>query len=252
MAGPARRRGGAVSRTIRFAAMQPPAEQPRGGRQRIPRPAGWVPGDIAPWLGDDEPAVSLPLVDVRRRLADLPPARPAPEPGFALERRASAVLVPLFEEDGQARLILTKRPETMPSHQGEIAFPGGKLEPSVDSDLRAAALREAQEEIGLDPGAVEIVAELDGIGTVASQFVIAPFVGMLTGRPTLHPDPREVVRVFDVELRELLVPGVHHAELWHTPMGDIEVHFFDLADETVWGATARILYGFLGHLVGDS
>jgi hypothetical protein len=75
---------------------------------------------------------------------------------------------------------------------------------------------------------------------------------MLTGRPTLHPDPREVVRVFDVELRELLVPGVHHAELWHTPMGDIEVHFFDVADETVWGATARILYGFLGHLVGDS
>jgi hypothetical protein len=81
---------------------------------------------------------------------------------------------------------------------------------------------------------------------------------MLTGRPTLHPDPREVVRVFDVELRELLVPGVHHAELWHTLAGpsqapmDIEVHFFDLADETVWGATARILYGFLGHLVGDS
>src|SRR5207253_3139309 len=127
----------------------------------------------APWLGDDAPAVSFTLHDVRERLADLPPARPAPEPARALERRASAVLVPLFEDDGQARLISTKRPDTMPSHQGEIAFPGGKLEPSLDSDLRATALREAKEEIGLDPATVEIVAELDGIGTVASRFVIA-------------------------------------------------------------------------------
>jgi len=191
----------------------------------------------------------LSLLDVRRRLADLPPARPAPD--LALERRASAVLVPLFEEGGEARIILTKRPETMPSHQGEIAFPGGKLEPGLDHDLRATALREASEEIGLDAGSVEIVAELDGIGTVASRFVIAPFVGFLASRPTLLPDPREVVRVFDVALGELLAPGVHHAERWQTPMGEIDVHFFELADETVWGATARILYGFLQHLVGD-
>jgi 8-oxo-dGTP pyrophosphatase MutT (NUDIX family) len=132
-----------------------------------------------------------------------------------------------------------------------IAFPGGKLEPSVDAVLRAAALREAHEEIGLEPGLVEIVAELDGIGTVASRFVITPFVGALSSRPSLRPDPREVVRVFDVALRELLAPGVHHVELWKAPMGDLDVHFFDLADETIWGATARILYGFLHHLVGD-
>ena len=74
------------------------------------------------------------------------------------------MLLALFEEDGEARVILTKRPETMPSHRGEIAFPGGKREPRVDADLRATALREAREEIGLEPGAVEIVAELDGIG----------------------------------------------------------------------------------------
>jgi 8-oxo-dGTP pyrophosphatase MutT (NUDIX family) len=232
--------------------MQPFGEQPRGGRQRIPRPAGWEAGAIAPWLGGSGSAASFSLSDVRARLADLPPARPAPEPEIALERRASAVLVPLFEEDGQARLILTKRPETMPSHQGEIAFPGGKLEPGVDADLRATALREANEEIGLDPDAVEIVAELDGIGTVASRFVIAPFVGMLAGRPEVRPDPREVVRVFDVAIGDLLVPGVHHAERWYTPMGELEVQFFDLADETIWGATARILYGFLHHLVRDS
>ncbi|MDQ1465610.1 MAG: hypothetical protein QOH10_25 [Actinomycetota bacterium] len=161
------------------------------------------------------------------------------------------MLVPLFESAGEARVILTKRPDTMPSHRGEIAFPGGKLEPELDADLRDTALREATEEIGLERDAVDIVAELDGIGTVASRFVIAPFVGLLAAPPALRPDPREVVKVFDVALSELFAPGVHHAERWQTPLGQIEVHFFDLADETVWGATARILYGFLRHLIGD-
>lgn len=242
----------------RFAAMEPPGERPRGGTQRIPRPADWQPGDPTPWNReggnrDARPQPPLSLATVRLRLADLPPAQPAPEPPpeLAIEPRSSAVLVPLFDADGEARLVLTKRPETMPSHQGEIAFPGGKFDPAVDSDLRATALREAKEEIGLDPQLVEIVAELDGIGTLASRFVIAPFVGFLPSPPTLRPDPREVVKVFDVALSDLLAPGVHHAERWSTPAAEIELHFFDLADETIWGATARILYGFLHHLVGE-
>ena len=196
------------------------------------------------------PPPSLSLGDVRRRLADLPPARPLP-PDFALERRASAVLVPLFEEDGEARLILTKRPETMPSHQGEIAFPGGKLEPTVDADLRATALREAHEEIGLEPGLVEIVAELDGIGTVASRFVIAPFVGMLTARPVLRPDPARSCGSSTSRSVSCSRPASITPSAGTRRWASIEVHFFDLADETVWGATARILYGFLRHLVAD-
>lgn len=238
--------------------MQAPGEQPpprtrRGGAQRIPRPADWQHGDPTPWARAGGVAPYLSIAEVRRRLVDLPPARVVPElpSDFPIERRASAVLVPLFDEGGDARLILTKRPETMPTHQGEIAFPGGKLEPTVDSDLRATALREAQEEIGLEPADVEIIAELDGIGTVGSRFVIAPFVGVLAARPQLRPDTREVVRVFDVALSELLAPEVHHAERWQTPNAVIEVHFFDLAEETVWGATARILYGFLSYLVAD-
>ncbi|HEY5013926.1 MAG TPA: CoA pyrophosphatase [Acidimicrobiia bacterium] len=226
------------------------ADEPRGGKQRIPRPADWQPADPTPWHVREEPVPKLSLADVRGRLADLPPPRPAPEAPADLvgSPRPSAVLLALFEADGEARIILTKRPETMPTHQGEIAFPGGKLDPLVDTDLRATALREAEEEIGLEPGLVEIVAELDGIGTLASRFVIAPFVGLLASRPVLTPDPREVVRVFDVPLSELLAPGVHHAEHWPTPSSAMELHFFDLADETVWGATARILYGFLHHL----
>jgi len=165
------------------------------------------------------------------------------------------VLVPIFEDDGEARIILTKRPETMPSHRGEIAFPGGKLEAEHDDSLRDAALREAREEIGLDPHDVDVVAELDSLTTVASRFVLTPFVGLLDHRPGLHPDPTEVVRVFDVAISELLRDDVYREERWDipadlgvTPGKDRAIHFFELTGETVWGATARILAGFLTHL----
>ncbi|MBV9952089.1 MAG: CoA pyrophosphatase [Acidimicrobiia bacterium] len=232
--------------------MPSPEALRRGGTQPIPRPTGWRTGPPAPWLERADPP-TLPLAAVRRRLADLPAPRDFPEAVTAMpiERRASAVLVPLFEVAGETRLILTKRPETMPSHQGQIAFPGGKMEEGVDVDLRATALREAHEEIGLDPAAVEIVAQLDGLGTIGSRFMITPFVGVLASEPALRPDPREVVRVFDVALVDLLAPGVHHAEHWSTPMAELDVQFFDLAGETIWGATARILYGFLRFLVAD-
>lgn len=228
----------------------------RGGRQHIPRPPGARRGRPAPWAGIDAGARRLGLTEVRRRLADLPPDG---EPPLVFEARGvdrvaeharpAAVLLPLFEERGEARVVLTKRPDTMPSHRGEIAFPGGKLEPAVDADLRAAALREAHEEIGLDPTSVDVVARLEGIATVASRFVITPFVGVLPDRPVLTPDPREVEQVFDVALSDLLGEGVYREERWDTWKLDLDVHFFELPGETVWGATARILTNFLTRLL---
>ncbi len=162
--------------------------------------------------------------------------------------RAAAVLVPLFEREGETHVVLIKRPETMPSHQGEIAFPGGKFEPGVDADLRVTALREAHEEIGLPPETVEVVSRLDGIGTVGSRFTITPYVGFLPAPPAYAPNPYEVVRVLEVPLSELLDPGVYTEERWDTWTDDLAVHFFTLDDETVWGATARILTSFLAHL----
>jgi len=189
---------------------------------------------------------------VRERLALLPPAAgPVPlVPGSV----AASVLLPLYEEAGEVFVVLTKRPDTMPSHRGEIAFPGGKHDPARDTDLRATALREACEEVGLDPDDVEIVARLEGISTFASRFVITPFVGFLEERPALTPDPREVARVLEVPLSELMADGVYREERWDTSLReagrkDLDVQFYELADETVWGATARILTGFLAHLV---
>ncbi len=103
--------------------------------------------------------------------------------------------------------------------------------------------------MGLEPADVEIVSRLDGIGTVATRFTITPFVGFVAARPALTPNPGEVVRILEVRLSELLDPDVYREERWDTRTADFDVHFYDLDDETVWGATARILTSFLAHLV---
>jgi 8-oxo-dGTP pyrophosphatase MutT (NUDIX family) len=219
----------------------------RGGQQRIPRPPSYRPGRPAPWAHLDPRGRKLTFADVRARLSSLPAGGPATP--LVTGSVAAAVLVPLVEFADDVSVVLTKRPETMPSHQGEIAFPGGKHDPVLDADIEATARREAQEEIGLDRDDVEIVARLEGISTVASRFVITPFVGFVRGHPVLTPDPREVVRVFEVPLSELMADGVYREERWDTWKQDLAVHFYELTDETVWGATARILTSLLAHLV---
>ena len=214
----------------------------RGGAQKIPRPPTIRLGGPAPWAGLSPEARRLPLEEVHRRCLTFPAPRRAPRvPG----NQAAAVLVPLFEAAGETRVVLTRRPETMPSHRGDVAFPGGKVHPEIDATLLAAALREAEEEVGLPPAAVEVVAELETISTVTSRFLVAPFVGVLAAPPVLRADPREVERVFDVSLSELMADGVHRVEHWGTGVLTRDVHIFELEDETVWGLTARILAGFL-------
>ena len=219
----------------------------RGGAQRIPRPPGTRPGRLAPWADLRPEDRRLDLAAVRSALMD------PPEPAGVLidvpGAREAAVLVAMFDVDGEANVLLTKRPETMPSHQGEIAFPGGKREPE-DASLTAAALREAREEVGLEADAVEIVAELDMIGTVASAFTITPFVGLLAAVPELRPDPREVVDAFAVPVSELLHPDAYREETWDLFGAPRPMAFFELPGETVWGATARILTRLLTILTG--
>ena len=216
----------------------------RGGGQRIPRPPDARPGGPAPWSHLPAERRRLSLAEVRERCAALPAPQPPPfeMPGS----RPAAVLVPLFERHGEAHVILTRRPDTMPTHQGEVSFPGGGLRDGVDATLLDAARREAEEEIGLPRDAVEIVAELDTLATVGSRFTITPFVGLVDVLPRLVPHPGEVVKILEVPLSELLDPDAFHEEYWGSPEA---ISFFELPGETVWGATARVLVAFLAHLV---
>lgn len=220
-----------------------------GGAQRIPRPPGARRSGPTPWVGVPPERRVLTVGDVRDRCGELghPTAAEVPSP----ESRPAAVLLPVMDGgDGEAHLVFTRRPETMASHRGEVAFPGGKLDARLDATARDAALREAEEEIGLPRSRVEVVAELEALPTYAGPFLVSPFVGIVDEPVPLVPHPVEVARVFDVAVSELLADGVHHAETWDLLGGTRTMHFFSLEDETIWGATARILAGFLAHLTG--
>jgi 8-oxo-dGTP pyrophosphatase MutT (NUDIX family) len=158
----------------------------------------------------------------------------------------AAVLVPLFEDwAGDLRMILTKRPETMPTHAGHISFPGGRPHPEDDGPV-ATALREAQEEVGIEPTTVEVLGFLPEIHTVEYQLLVVPVVGRLATTPNLRPSPREVARVFIPAVAELAEPERWRSEMWVTDAGDRRrVWFYDLDGDVLWGATARMVRNLL-------
>jgi peroxisomal coenzyme A diphosphatase NUDT7 len=166
--------------------------------------------------------------------------------------RHSAVLVLLADgADGDAGVLLTRRSTTMRNHSGEISFPGGRLEPG-ETEVDGA-LREANEEVGLDPDAVEVIGELDHLATVVSRSHIVPVVGRAATQLALAPASPEVERVLWVPLAEFARPDTYRAERWALPPGlpgppERVLHFFELDDETVWGATARILVDLFDRL----
>jgi 8-oxo-dGTP pyrophosphatase MutT (NUDIX family) len=170
-------------------------------------------------------------------------------------RAPAAVLVALFEEDGEARVVLTRRAAHLRTHTGEVSFPGGRLDPGESPE--AGARREAAEEVGLDPAAAEVIGRLTPLSTFSSGATITPVVAVLGGRPVLSANPAEVEHVFDVALADLVEDGVFTEERWHLPErvalpgpppdepGWFSMWFFDLADDTIWGATARMLVELL-------
>jgi 8-oxo-dGTP pyrophosphatase MutT (NUDIX family) len=206
----------------------------------IPRPADFRAGAPAPWAALD---AADRVVDLAKARACLAGRLPHPALTEAPEDRPSAVLVALFEEDGELRVVLTLRNSNLRSHAGQVSFPGGRMDPGEDPI--ATALREAHEETALAPGCVEIIGELDHLRTVVSNSFIVPIVGVLDARQALTPNPAEVDRIFDVSTSELLADGVYREERWDIPNGERAISFFEVEGETVWGATGTMLKNFL-------
>ena len=211
----------------------------------------------APLTGVDShlPAVPLPAQTphaLRQRFAKPPQWQPEvmPEKRWVHKPPSDAsVLVPIVLRE-QPTVLLTVRSARLSSHSGQVAFPGGKRDPQ-DVSAEATALREAQEEIGLEPQNVEVLGRLPTYVT-GSSFVITPVVGLVRPQPSYFPNPGEVADLFEVPLSFLLDPAHHerHAMLWQ----GVEREWFAMPYQDgeqqryIWGATAgmlRNLYRFL-------
>jgi len=155
----------------------------------------------------------------------------------------AAVLVPIVDR-GEAVLVFAQRTDRVGHHKGQISFPGGRVDPG-DADDLAAALREAHEEVGLEPALVEPLGLLDDTETVATQYVITPWVGVVRAPVAWQPDGEEIEKVIEVPVAALLDRGCFRVELWQRDGIEREVYFYEYRDTTIWGATARILKQYL-------
>ena len=223
--------------------------------QVIPRPATWEPGAPPAWAElPVERRTGIGVDRVLGALESLGQLGPVPEDvgldgvagrvtvvnesdAPAVQYVGSGVLAALFEESGEARVILTRRSTGLRTHKGEVSFPGGRL--NEGEDAAAAARREAYEEVDLDPALVTMVGWLHPLTTIVSASLIVPVVATLPERPRLVASPREVERVFDVSLAELSDPAIFHEERWRVPGRSISgsaddsfpVRFFEVAGE---------------------
>ena len=237
--------------------------------QVVPRPATSRPGDEAPWAAvPPAERTGIRIAHVLAALSahgqrgqvpdgvaiadELGPSRVVNESSLSPSQPInSAVLAVLFEEAGEARLILTRRASSLRSHAGQVSFPGGRLDPGEDAP--AAALREAYEEIALNPAQVSMEGWIHPVFTLVSASLIMPLVATVPARPHVVASPAEVERVFDVPLRDLADPEIFHEERWSFPGrpvpdgtdGSFPVWFFEVEGELIWGATARMIHELL-------
>jgi len=158
----------------------------------------------------------------------------------------SAVLVPIFHKHGEYYLLFTKRTETVKNHKGQISFPGGAYQEGEDRTLIDTALRESAEEIGLMPDAIEVLGELDDTLTIASNYIISPFVALIPWPHQFKIHEEEVEEILEVPIRALLDKGCLHRETRIIHGREQVTYDYHYQGRVIWGATARILTQFLG------
>jgi 8-oxo-dGTP pyrophosphatase MutT (NUDIX family) len=161
----------------------------------------------------------------------------------------AAVLVPVVREGDVLSIILTRRTDNVETHKGQIAFPGGIVDPG-DRDRVHTALREAEEELGILPSAVETVGSLDDLST-PTGFCITPVVGILTAMPPMYPNPAEVAEAFTVPLTFFATPENAHKESRTFNGMTREVWSYVYDGRVIWGATGTIIRRMMAVLNGE-
>ncbi len=185
-----------------------------------------------------------------RELGDRPRVAFERVPGISMEGLTpAAVLIALTEIEDQMHAVFTKRPDTMPEHSGEVSFPGGRVE-EEDESLEQTALRETQEEIALEPEAVELYGALVRMPTITG-YVVTTFVGEFEQPYELRPSPREIDTLFTAPLEILADPSSHRLESRSWNGHTFELHFYDYDGQVIWGATGYMLNILLAYLRGE-
>ena len=180
---------------------------------------------------------ALPGLQAQALLAPRP-RRPWPQQRSTASRTAAA-LVLLYARDGRPHLVLTVRAGELPRHGGQISFPGGAIEPG--EAIASAALREAAEEIGIDPSVVRIVGPLTPLHIPVSDFIVHPIVGVMDGTPVFRHAATEVESVLEVPFETLLDPRRLRETSRMREDVLVAVPYFDIDGHQVWGATAMML-----------
>jgi len=196
--------------------------------------------------------VNLDVAGLRQRLARTPPAPSVyGDDGAGREAAAlvpAAVLVPIVTHAAGLTVLFTQRTAHLKSHSGQVSFPGGRSEPG-DPSPEFTALREAEEEIGLSPARVEVIARLSDY-FVRTGFQVTPVVGLLTPPLALVPDSREVAEVFEVPLAFLLDPRNHQRQTRELRGQTVGFYVMHYGERTIWGATAGMLVNLYRQLAG--
>jgi 8-oxo-dGTP pyrophosphatase MutT (NUDIX family) len=161
--------------------------------------------------------------------------------------RPAAVLVPLVDRPEGLTVFFTKRTDHLADHAGQISFPGGRIEPD-DPSPEAAALREVEEEIGVDAGRITLLGRLDDYAT-RTGFLVTPVIGVLTPPFVVKPDPHEVAAVFEVPLDFVVAPASRRYET--RMVGGVERRFyaFPYGEYYIWGVTAGILVNLCERVI---
>ena len=190
---------------------------------------------------------TLPGVDAQIRFAPFPKSRGWRAGEFPIGARAAAALLCLHPVAGGIAIPLTVRASTLARHAGQISLPGGATDPGETP--AQAALREASEEIGLDPASVRVLGDLTPIHVLVSGFTLHPVVGVTDVRPAFHPAPGEVDEIVEVRLDDLQDASRVRTGTRHREGVEVQYSYLDLGGHQVWGATAMVLGEFMQLLL---
>jgi 8-oxo-dGTP pyrophosphatase MutT (NUDIX family) len=211
-----------------------------------PTAAGTTHAEVRDWLADQLDPLEAPMDALLREDIDLDPGMLAPP---ELPPAEAAVLIGLIEREAGLSVLLTLRSAELRNHSGQVAFPGGRADPGETP--WQAAVREAHEEVGLDPGFVDLI----GLSTryqTRTNYLITPVVGLIRPGFDITPNPSEVAAVFETPFAYLMNPTNYEEQEWADPETGQQRRFFATThdDRYIWGVTAGILMALRDRLYG--